>query len=51
MRGTGRDNPDSMPLKYKILIGCAHFTMRLLDKIYEGRDVWEQEEAWFWVLD
>ena len=49
--GTGEDNPDSIGLKYKLLIGCAHFVARVLDKIYEGEDVWEDEDAWFWVLD
>ncbi len=48
--GTGDDNPDFIPFRYEILINCAHFAMRLLDKIYEGNDIWEREEAWFWVL-
>mgnify|MGYP003677660919 CR=1 FL=1 len=48
--GTGDDNPDFIPFRYEILINCAHFAMRLLDKIYEGNDIWEREEAWFWEM-
>lgn len=49
--GTGDDNPDSIGIEFKLLIGFAHFFARLLDKIYEGDDVWEREEPWFWVLE
>ena len=48
--GTGDDNPDFIPMRYELAIGCAHFMARFLDTVYEGKDVWERDEAWFWVL-
>ena len=48
---TGKDNPDEIPYQYKLAIGFVHCMARVLDKIYEGKDSWERNEPWFWVLN
>jgi len=32
--------------KARLLISFMHFVMRLLDKIYEGEDIWGEEPWW-----
>ncbi len=36
-----------LPYKYRVAIAFLHFIMRLLDKIYEGEDIWGPEEPWW----
>ncbi len=36
-----------LPYKYRVVIASMHFFMRLLDKIYEGEDIWGEETAWW----
>jgi hypothetical protein len=37
--------------KYKIMLACAFFLMRLLDKIYEGEDIWEEGSPWWDMIE
>jgi hypothetical protein len=36
-----------LPYKYRVVIALLHFIMRLLDKIYEGEDIWGEETPWW----
>jgi hypothetical protein len=36
-----------LPYKYRVAIAAMHFFMRLLDKIYEGEDIWGEETPWW----
>jgi len=49
--GTGSDNPDTIPYKYVLLISFVFMIARVLDKIYEGEDVWGKDEEWILRLN
>ena len=40
----------SLPYKVVILRAVAFVVMRTLDKIYEGEDIWGENEPW-WDVD
>jgi hypothetical protein len=42
-----KNNSYTLPYKYRFSIACMHLLMRLLDKIYEGKDIWGDDEAWW----